>query len=40
MDARQFRRVFPSYNFTDHYEGICKTVEYYKKSTNSTPRHK
>ncbi len=30
MDAQQFRQVFPSYNFTDHYEGICKTVEYYK----------
>ncbi|MDJ0737771.1 MAG: NAD-dependent epimerase/dehydratase family protein [Nostocaceae cyanobacterium] len=30
LDAQQFRQVFPSYNFMDHYEGICKTVEYYK----------
>ncbi|MEM7553972.1 MAG: NAD-dependent epimerase/dehydratase family protein [Cyanobacteria bacterium P01_A01_bin.84] len=31
LDAQQFRQVFPKYEFTDHYEGICKTVEYYRK---------
>lgn len=28
-DAR-FRRVFPDFQFTDPFEAICKTVEYYK----------
>lgn len=30
LDAQQFRKIFPDYQFVDYYAGICKTVEYYQ----------
>lgn len=30
LDASQFRQIFPEFQFTDHYQGICQTVDYYK----------
>jgi GDP-L-fucose synthase len=30
MDACQFQRVFENYRFVDHYDAICKTVDYYR----------
>jgi GDP-L-fucose synthase len=36
MDDQQFKRVFPSYQFTDHYAAICKTVDYYQSVLSPT----
>jgi GDP-L-fucose synthase len=30
LDDRQFRRIFPDYQFADPYRAICTTVEYYR----------
>jgi GDP-L-fucose synthase len=29
MDTQLFRQVFPNYQFFNHYDAICQTVEYY-----------
>ncbi len=34
MDDQQFKRVFPGYQFTNHYEAICQTVAYYQSVLN------
>jgi GDP-L-fucose synthase len=34
LDAQKFRQIFPNYQFTDHYQGICNTVEYYRSRIN------
>ncbi|WP_019500715.1 NAD-dependent epimerase/dehydratase family protein [Pseudanabaena sp. PCC 6802] len=30
MDTKRFQQVFGDYQFTDTYDGICKTVDYYQ----------
>jgi GDP-L-fucose synthase len=30
MDTQLFRQVFPNYQFFNHYDAICQTVEYYR----------
>jgi GDP-L-fucose synthase len=30
MDTQRFQQVFGNYQFADHYEAICKTVDYYQ----------
>jgi GDP-L-fucose synthase len=34
LDDRRFRRIFPDYQFTDHYQGICQTIAYYQSVLN------
>jgi GDP-L-fucose synthase len=30
MDTQRFQKVFGNYQFADHYDAICKTVDYYQ----------
>lgn len=30
LDDKKFRKLFPKFKFTDHYEGILETVKYYE----------
>jgi GDP-L-fucose synthase len=30
MDNQRFNQFFPNYQFFDHYEAICQTVDYYR----------
>jgi GDP-L-fucose synthase len=36
MDTRHFQRMFENYQFVDHYDAICKTVNYYRSALPST----